>query len=80
MEKWWLVRLDSHLINDRLHVRLVSDVAVQQGGPLFGGDPQPRLGRHLYDLSVVFSSQRLVAAELLLELHQRRLSVSLGHL
>lgn len=58
----------------------MDEVSVEQGGPLLRGDTEPRLHGDVYDLGVVLAAQRLVGTELLLELHQRRVLVTLGHL
>lgn len=52
-----------------LHVALMRSIAIQKRTPLVGRDPQPRFGRDLNDLRVVFASERLVRTELLLKLH-----------
>ena len=66
------------LVDDGLHVRLVRRVAVEQRRPLVGRDAQAGLGGDLHDLRVVLATQRLVRPKLLLQLHQRRVALSLG--
>lgn len=68
------------LVYDGLHVALVRDVAVEEGGPLVGRDPQAGLGGDLHDLRVVLATKGVVRAKLFLQLHQGRVAVSLGHL
>ena len=75
-----VVQRERHLVDDGLHVGLVDQVAVQQGGPLLRGDPQAGLHGDVDDLRVVLTPQRLVRPELLLQLHQRRVFISLSHL
>ncbi len=58
------------LVDDGLHVGLVRGVAVQEAGPLVGGNPEPGLRGDLDNLGIVLPPQRLVRSELLLELHQ----------
>lgn len=70
----------SCLINDGLHVGLVGLVSVEQGGPLVRGDAQPPFHGDLHDLGVVLAPQGLVRTELLLQLHEGRVLVTLGHL
>lgn len=69
-----------YLVNNGLHVWLVDQVSVQQRGPLLGWNSQAGLHGDVDDLSVMFSPQSLVSPELFLQLHQRGVLVTLGHL
>ena len=71
---------NTHLVNDGLHVGLVGLVPIEQGGPLVGSDAEATLHGDLDNLGVMFAPQCLVCPELLLQLHQGRVLVSLGHL
>lgn len=73
-------RTPTYLVDDGLHVGLVRLVPVEQRGPLVRGDAEAALHGDLDNLGVVFAPQRLVRPELLLQLHQRRVLVPLGHL
>ena len=53
-----------HLVDDRLHVRLVLVVSIEQRGPLLWADPQTSVHRHLDDLTVVLTAQGLVRTKL----------------
>ena len=70
----------SYLIDDGLHVGLVGLVSVEQRGPLVGGDAQTPFHGDLHNLGVMLASQGLVRTKLLLQLHEGRVLVALGHL
>lgn len=59
---------------------LVDQVSVQQRRPLLRWNPQAGLHGNVDDLSVVFSPQSLVRPKLFLQLHQRGVLITLGHL
>ena len=59
---------------------LVGLVSVEQRGPLVGGDAQAPLHGDLHDLGVMLASQGLVRTKLLLQLHEGRVLIALGHL
>lgn len=69
-----------YLVDDTLHVGFVGLVPVEQRGPLVRGNAQTRLHGDLNDLGIVLPPQGFVSPELLLQLHQGGILISLGHL
>lgn len=67
-------------IDDALHVRFVTGVAIQKSGPLIGRYSQTRFCGYLYDLGVMFSSQSLISPKFLFQLHQGRITLSFWNL
>ena len=57
-------RLLPYLVNDRLHVRLMLVVSIEQSGPLFRADAQTCVHRHLDDLTVMLTTQGLIRTKL----------------
>jgi hypothetical protein len=68
------------LVNDRLHMTFVYWVAIEEAAPLVWSDTEAGLCGYLNNLGVVFTPKGFVGAKLLLELHERRVAVSFGHL
>ena len=59
---------------------LVDKISIKERGPLLRRDAEPRLHGDVDDLGVVLAAERLIGAELLLQLHERRVLIPLGHL
>lgn len=53
-----------YLVDDRLHVRLVFVVAIEQSGPLLGADTKTSIHCHLDDLTVMLTTERLIGTKL----------------